>query len=386
MRAVRPSSARIFFAALVGVGALTSAPAHAETPKEVEELKARGFRSFKEGNYAAGIADMEAAYRLAPHPEFLFNVAVAYDLWGGHCDASLESFRLFFRACGECAARSVAEARFAATERRCFEDLGARAVDVTITTVPPDAKVQLAGAPVILPSPAKLRLRAGRHRLWVSTEGRTEESIISVGTAPLRIELALTAPRPRPRLVLTNLPPGDVRVDGQLLEQTTPIAVLPGRHVVELRRDATVLRVEELELADGQTVDVDFGHPALARSDQVAAIPGVAPEAIVGAPTNLVLPAERPLPTLVWLGAGTAVAGLVLGAVFGVETLGDLDREEAAQNEPLVSARVVRDAQDDATRHAVLAQVGVGVALTGAAVAILAWALDDDSPDVPARR
>ncbi|MCK6551740.1 hypothetical protein L6R52_38255, partial [Myxococcota bacterium] len=355
--------------------AASSRGAGAQPAKVVDALKARGFKSFKEGNYAAGIADMEAAYRLAPHPEFLFNIAVAYDLWGGHCDASLESYRLFFRVCGDCSARAVAEERAAATEKKCAEALGAAAVEVTIATTVHDARLQLAGAPIVLTAPATLRLPTGRHTVWVTTDGRTEAVAIHVGTRPARIELALETPRPRPRLVVRGPLTGDVYLDGALVEALgVPIVVVPGRHTVEVRVGASIVLTEDVEVADGQTFELDLGPPrAPPSAEPVSAVPSrQAPaEPIVGAQT---IPGahERPLPSLVWIGAGAAVAGLVVGAVFGVETLGDLDREEAARGEALVSARVVQDAQDDATRHAILAQVGVGVAVAGAALAIAA--------------
>jgi hypothetical protein len=86
------------------------------------------------------------------------------------------------------------------------------------------------------------------------------------------------------------------------------------------------------------------------------------------------VPAPPP-PDRRWLWGSAAVggAGLVTGGVFGLLLMSDLDDERQADTrEALDSARSA------AKRDAVIAQVGLGLAVAGIGTALTLWALEDE--------
>ena len=60
------------------------------------------------GGFAEAIEKFERAYALYPSPETIFNIAVAYDQWGGHCAEAKYNFERYFTVCAGCSTEPVA--------------------------------------------------------------------------------------------------------------------------------------------------------------------------------------------------------------------------------------------------------------------------------------
>ena len=75
-----------FLALAVGLAAPPAGarPSAKKATKRAAKLTNKGYEHFAEGAFDKGIAVLEKAYALAPHPDLVFNIAVAYDQWGGH--------------------------------------------------------------------------------------------------------------------------------------------------------------------------------------------------------------------------------------------------------------------------------------------------------------
>lgn len=203
---------RAFAAALVALLVAGSAPADARpkkkrvsAQKKAQREKRRAFKLFKKGDYEQGIAAMESAYRLVPHPGFLLNVAVAYDQWGGHCKDSLVAFDRFFDACaGSCRMLGAAMARQEKVKAACNGELA-------ILTTPAGAAVAIDGE-AIGSSPLTAPLGVGKHYVAVGLEGHEPETreFEIVESKTTRIEIALTAkaaPPPPPPTKTAPPPP-----------------------------------------------------------------------------------------------------------------------------------------------------------------------------------
>lgn len=52
---------------------------------EAVALEGQAFDHFALEQYAKGIEILEGAYRVRTNPDFLLNIALAYDQWRGHC-------------------------------------------------------------------------------------------------------------------------------------------------------------------------------------------------------------------------------------------------------------------------------------------------------------
>lgn len=162
---------RLLLSLAIGFGLVWGGPTKASarpttaTKRRVAKHKRAAFRLFEQKRWSEGIAEMEAAHALLPHPGFLLNVAVAYHRWGGHCEEALERFDAFFESCPDCALRQ------AARERR-VEIVEACEVPVSVRTEPPGGRLELDGAPVGI-APTALRLLPGAYRLTARLDGHT---------------------------------------------------------------------------------------------------------------------------------------------------------------------------------------------------------------------
>ena len=102
-RELRKDSAMPLFAILVGLmSSLFAVPASAAAPRPAEAAKQRALEHFAKRQYQAGIAALEEAQRLEPHPSNEYNIAVALEKWGGRCPEALTTYRLFLEQCPEC--------------------------------------------------------------------------------------------------------------------------------------------------------------------------------------------------------------------------------------------------------------------------------------------
>src|SRR5688572_28505921 len=93
------ASVAVLIAVVLGVSHAAEA-GEQERVQEAERLKSAAFEHFAGGNYERGISAMEAAYGLVSHPDFLFDIAIAYQKWGQRCEETHRAFRRFLDACG----------------------------------------------------------------------------------------------------------------------------------------------------------------------------------------------------------------------------------------------------------------------------------------------
>lgn len=156
------------------------------------------------------------------------------------------------------------------------------------------------------------------------------------------------------KVTLTSDPSGaQITIAGEA-RGTTPldVALAPGRHEVRAEITGQPALDTALQVAAGtpQSVSLRFGA-------------NVPVEVLVAAS---VTPAVDN--TWAWVAFGVAGAGAVLGTVSLVQMYGSVDDFDNAETRGAASS-----AKDDADTQAVLAQVGLGVALAGAATGFLLW-------------
>lgn len=184
------------------LSATMSAPSAAER-SQARKLKNQAFELISEGRYAEGIERLEAAYEAVPHPTFLFNVAVVYDQWSGHCAESLDAFDRFFAVCKRCKVKPTATARFARVQERCQ-------VRLSIETTPPGALVRVDDADRGA-TPLNVVLTPGRHQVELRRDGyqpSREEVLLEPGRdQALSLTLSPTPKPEPPAIVVATSPP-----------------------------------------------------------------------------------------------------------------------------------------------------------------------------------
>lgn len=68
--------------ALLGLLIVVAAPAFADDKADAQARFNAGQEAYKKDDYATAIKEFEAAYKLDKNPVYLYNIAVAYELWG----------------------------------------------------------------------------------------------------------------------------------------------------------------------------------------------------------------------------------------------------------------------------------------------------------------
>lgn len=326
----RPTEGGALLIALLTIVTLAG-PAHAlpddpEARKQIaREAYAEGMKRAQAGEYEAAVAAFERAYAAVPKAAFLFNIAAAYETWGGHCADALRTYERFFTACGDCPQREAAESRRARLYERCT-------AEVTVSSVPAGADLEIDGE-ARGRAPATLRLVEGPHVIVARLEGHpTHEKAINVKAGqPMNVALALASPPPAAappaagRLVLRGVPPGAVvELDGRPAEGTE----------LEVPAEATTPVADEAEVARG---------------------------------------GAGPWP---WVAFGVGGAGLAAGIVLSVQAAGQRDARDAASS--LVEAREHHDSMNTLNNWSL---AGYGVAAAGIATGALLLVLDDDEDE-----
>lgn len=81
----------------------TSLQANASpSPGPAETHKTAAFRALAKRDYAEGIAELQKGYDANPDVLFLYNIAVAYDKWSGHCEDAGKAYRRYLELCTGC--------------------------------------------------------------------------------------------------------------------------------------------------------------------------------------------------------------------------------------------------------------------------------------------
>lgn len=233
------------------------------------------------------------------------------------------------------------------------------------------AAYQAVPNPVVLKAIAASQEHQGNISGAIAT---LEEYLRSAPSAPDRAEVEgrLADLRARPAtVVVTSTPPGaSIVVDGQDSGQTTPsdVQLQAGEHTVELRlsgyapaaqtfttRAATRVRLElNLTASTGSAVD-PFG----AEGGDGQAADGTGGGGGGGGSSD---PSAG-----VWALAGIGAAGLISGTVFGFLALSE---QSTFDNAP------AHDVADRGETYALIADISFGVAVAGAAAAIILYIVE----------
>jgi hypothetical protein len=252
----------------------------------------------------------------------------------------------------------------------------AAAGEASLVTIESDLAGTLArvdGITQELALPVTLKLAPGTHE--ISLEHASLPPIkatitVSPGVAQ-RFSLSIEDPEHLPFVRLLNpSADDDVAIDGRLM--MTPIpemhSVATGTHEVVLKKRGGAERRLPLVLARGQTAVIDLGGARPDRKDSVQLVAPIQPSAPVKK--------SSALSTAGWIAIGAGAASAVLGTVFAVETLGDLDREETARTSPMATRESVEPHQDAAKRHALAANLTIGTAVLSIGAGIVMLLLD----------
>ncbi len=103
----------------------------AAEPVDAKPLRKLAFERFATRDYAGGIAALQDAHAADPHPEDLYNLAVAHEK-RGDCAAALEHLQRYVLACPSCARVGTAKERTALLGALCGGKKGSE-----LATLPP---------------------------------------------------------------------------------------------------------------------------------------------------------------------------------------------------------------------------------------------------------
>jgi hypothetical protein len=361
---------------IVALGSLligAQAAAEADPAQVAAGLKAEGFRQFAQGHYEAGIQAMERAYATARAPDFLLNVAVAYDKWGHHCQEALEALQRYFAACAACTNQEVAQAKFAELTKKCE-------VDLAIDTEPSGSLLRVDHAPLALETPVRLRLARGVHRATVIHPGSPPiDTSFVVGPKLRRLVFAVEPQRPVPPLVLKNLPAGvEVDVDGRRVDPEDGVLNLAsGNHTVLIKMQGGVPDLSfETTLFPGQTQEIDEWSPGDKIVFASTMSPPAPPDLQAAGPQQ---GQDRGVRTWAWIGLGLGVVGAAVGTVFSVTALQHLDRAHQLEQGAMPDPHAVNSELTTYGQHFTFAELGFGGALLGAAVGLSLLAFSSGS-------
>ena len=214
---------------------------------------------------------------------------------------------------------------------------------------------------------------------WVEARGRAQtEGNTAIQEEAEKKAKALEARIPKLTVVLTGATPdAEVVRDGVALGAASmgvPLPVNPGAHTLVVRAKGHEDTSENVTIAEGETkrFELKLGAPKRAGAsapvgdDKAAPSGGTSP--------------------LVYVGFGTAVAGVAVGSIFGIITLGKgSDAKDACPSGVCSSQSAVDDAKSGQT-FGTISTIGFIVGGLGAAVGIygLAWGKPTASTSVAA--
>ena len=122
-------------------------------------LRDQAFAHLRADRFAEAIDALDRGHRAVPHPNFLLDIALAYDAWAGHCEEAVVAARRFSEACPSC---TEGRERIAAIVGGC-------AAQVTIDSTPIGAAIRVNGKDEGN-TPSVLHLVPGNHRLELSLD------------------------------------------------------------------------------------------------------------------------------------------------------------------------------------------------------------------------
>ncbi|MEM7606819.1 MAG: PEGA domain-containing protein [Myxococcota bacterium] len=208
----------VSFVALLTLGLLASASAHAQDREAARAAFGAGVSAYGEGRYDAALASFQEAYRIAPHPSVRVNMANCYEQLGRPVEA-LNHFERFLIESENASADQRAEVRSAIAR------LQAQVGEVFLRVTPEGASVTIDDDTTLrAPILDGIKLVAGEHRLRVESEGYApyEQTFTLEGGGRQEVAVQLEG------AVSTEVEAPDEVDDGEGFSLPTPVWISAG--------------------------------------------------------------------------------------------------------------------------------------------------------------
>jgi len=330
--------------------ALLPALAYAQSPSDARVHYETGKAAFADGRYKDAIHELQIAYDLDPNPALIYNIARAYeeDL---QLDKALTLFQQFADGAGSAEARAAAGTRIQAV-RELKKKLGLYGV---VRGWPAGAYVEVlidGDAVTFDEKQRSLVLPPGVHDLEFRYPGGLKMFVKE--RLPLSEAIDLREIALRHAVIEVHVSPKDARVqmDGNYLAAEHPTTVPAGPHTLTVEAQGYEKIVHDVVLKPEARTPVKL---ALVSFEEVARMQAKG------------LPAY-PL----WVGGGTAVAGLVTGITL--QALASKERQRILGGATLADGAIreftqieAQAAEDKARRYLIGAWVGYGIAAAAVA-------------------
>ncbi|HEY4395085.1 MAG TPA: PEGA domain-containing protein [Polyangia bacterium] len=284
---------------LAGTGARAqTAPLSPEARKEAAERFDRGLRLFNQGENAGALVEFKRTYELTGDPSTLLNIGLVYAELRRPVDA-VEALDTLLKSSAKLAPEQRQKAERVRAEQWTFVSF--LQIDTNVTAAIEVDGVEAAHTPLS----GTLRVAAGHHVVGAVAAGYppSRKTIDIAGGETEKLSFVLVPGEAAlAHLALhCSLPAGDVWVDGNASGRTPltqTLALNPGPHHVEVRRDGYRTASADIKLDLGAVADVTLepeidtaalaqtgGSLAITASETGAevAIDGRPPEALAGA-------------------------------------------------------------------------------------------------------
>lgn len=251
----------------MALGGPLAGPAHAQAAgREAADRFDRAVKLFEAGDVGAALAEFQAAYRLEPRFQVLYNIALAHKRLFRYGEA-LRAFRRYLEEGG--AAIPADRSRAVQAE---LDEITSLVATVVVRVDGGPAELLVDGAPVgTTPLPEPLLLGPGPHALAARRAGHEPAAARLELVSGERREVVL-APRPiarapeRGTLTVATRPTGaTISIDGTAVGQATWTGELnPGGHTVAASLRAHETARAEVLIAAGQRRHLELALPAIA--------------------------------------------------------------------------------------------------------------------------
>ncbi len=234
--------------------ALAQGAGPSDPKSEARERFGRGLRLFNDGDNAGALAEFERAYSLAPHPFVLYNIGLVHSAMGRSVDAA-DALGRVLESPGNLDAEKIERAK------KTRDAALARIAEIALTANVDGAEIEVDG--IVMgktPLPSPLRVTSGRRILGVVAPGyapeRREVSVAGQTKIDVRFQLKPFEGRLAHLELRSSVPGVDVLVDDKPVGKTplpTTLALIPGKHRIELRRPGFSAEKRELDVGEGAT-------------------------------------------------------------------------------------------------------------------------------------
>ena len=261
-------------------------------PREQARLHfEQGVALFQEANYAAALAEFEAAYKASPAPAVLYNIGLSHKGLYRYPEA-IETLQRYLNE-GQADPKLTPERRTEITQS--IEEMKALLAPVTFTLEPKSARVLVDGRQLTIPEDGVVQLAAGDHVAELSAEHHNPERRefkVAAGT-PLTLAFKLKAiPRSGTVFITSSQPNTRLKIDGKEVGfAPMKLELGVGGHQLEASVPKYELFQTEVMLSPGQTRNIDI---------------------------EMRLPPVQPLyrKWYFWTAVGTAIVGGTVGAIL----------------------------------------------------------------------